>query len=220
MDIDNIIKARKTQKVLPNQPWPDATGDLQLKATLEELLDLAAHAPYHYPCHRQYIAEKELNSCMPFRFYALDRTKCRATSQYIDEAGIEAGKVKNMLDGADALLIVTWLPEPSELNQAGSKKEVSFAGNLTNMEHISAASAAIQNVLLGATARGIPNYWSTGGPLRSQALRDYLSVPMDEIIAGTVFLFPESAPESGVKILPGGMRQQGKEKNTWATWIS
>ncbi len=44
--------------------------------------------------------------------------------------------------------------------------EPGFAVTLTNVEHIAAAYAAIQNLLLAATARGIRNYWSSGGVLR------------------------------------------------------
>ncbi|MEM0996376.1 MAG: nitroreductase family protein [Bacteroidota bacterium] len=219
MNTDTTIKNRKTQKVLAEAPFSTDLAEDKLRALVDELLDLAAHAPYHYPVHRQYIAEKELNSTMPFRFYVLGPEKCRATSAYATEAQIEAGKLKLMLDAADALFIVTWLPEPSEVNRDGIKRQATYIGNAQNMEHIAATGAAIQNVLIGATARNLPNYWSSGGQLRGPELREYLGIPADEIIAGTVFIFPEDAAQRGARIIPGGMRQLGKERDTWSRWI-
>ncbi len=219
MEIDRIIKKRKTQKILAPEPWSTEGSADELKVLLDELLDLAAHAPYHYRAHQQYTDQEELNSTLPYRFYVLDRDKCRATSRFYDRSGIDGGKIKNMLDAAEALFIVTWLPEPSEINSDGGKQEVAFEGNIRNMEHISAASAAIQNVLLGATARNIPNYWSTGGTLRGPALKYHLHIPANEIIAGTIFLFPEDAESREARIVPGGLREVGKEQSSWAKWV-
>ncbi len=58
------------------------------------------------------------------------------------------------------------------------------------MEHIAAASAAIQNLLLAATARGISNYWSSGGVLRSAQVFQQLGIPRQQILLGAIFLFP------------------------------
>lgn len=59
------------------------------------------------------------------------------------------------------------------------------------MEHIAAASTAVQNMLLGATEKNIPSYWSTGGKLRHGVLRDYLEIPADKIMIRSIFLFPK-----------------------------
>ena len=71
--------------------------------------------------------------------------------------------------------------------------QLPFTGNLRNMEHIAAASTAIQNILLGATAAGHPSYWSSGGTLRQREARTLLGIPMDEIFLGCLFVFPEDA---------------------------
>jgi len=72
------------------------------------------------------------------------------------------------------------------------------------MEHIAAGSAAIQNVLLGATSRGKRNYWSTGGALlRSSGLRKKLNIPMDEILLGAIFIYPQELPAADVVIKEG-----------------
>ena len=70
-------------------------------------------------------------------------------------------------------------------------EEPGFAATLANMEHIAAAAAAIENLLLAATARGVSNYWSSGGVLRSQIVRQLLAIPPAEIVLGAIFFFPK-----------------------------
>lgn len=218
MIVDSIIKNRKTQKVIAKEEWSVPFKNKELKGLVDELLELAASAPYHYRCHQIYMNNDELNSCLPYRFYIADASKCRLISQHIKKEGINAGKITNLLYAADLLFIVTWLPETLESNT--SKTEINFfEGNIKNMEHIAAASSAIQNVLLGATSRNIPSYWSSGGQLRNKPLKSYLTIPENEIIMGTVFLFPKDVEQKDVKIIPGRLRNEGKEKNTWSKWL-
>ncbi len=217
VNIDSIIKRRKTQKVLPDSAWPIIMEDAQSDSLINELLELAASAPYHYASHSSHTESSELKSTLPFRFYVLDSKKCRITSEFIDEEKIAAGKIKNMLDAADVLFIVTWLPEPT--GNANVEDEATYDGSLKNMEHIAAASSAIQNVLIGATSRNIPNYWSSGGVLRKAPLRDYLSIPTSEILLGAIFLFPKDAEQRECFIKPGGLRDIGKELSSWSKKI-
>ncbi len=99
----------------------------------------------------------------------------------------QTGNIPKMLASADALILATWLPNPAPQ----SLDTVLFDANLANMEHIAAASAAIHNLCLAATARGIANYWSSGGVLRSPGMFEYLNIPQQEILLGAVFLFPQ-----------------------------
>jgi nitroreductase len=59
---------------------------------------------------------------------------------------------------------------------------------IPQLEEIAAASTAIQNILLGATALGISSFWSTGGMTHSHALKEYLHLGADDIIMGLIFL--------------------------------
>ncbi len=215
--IDAIIKKRKTQKILAESSWTSDLSDNELQSLVSELLDLAAHAPYHYRAHENHNS-KALNSCLPYRAYILNTKKCRETATYMSDHDVKAGKIKNLLLSSNALLLFTWLPETHEENKDGAR-HVTFEGNIKNMEHIAAASAAIQNVLLGATAREIPNYWSTGGPLRTDQLKNYLGIPVDEIVMGSIFLYPKDAELRNPRIIPGAMRNEGKEINTWSKWV-
>lgn len=218
MTTDQIIKNRKTQKVLAESPCPITTDQNELHQTIDELLDLAAAAPYHKKCDEHHTSG-ELTSCVPWRFYVLDTTNCRALLEHINKEDIKTGKVANLLMGADALLLVTWLPDANDL-QKDQNCESPFEGNLKNMEHIAGASAAIQNVLLGATARDIPNYWSSGGALRLQALRNRIHIPLTEVLLGALFLFPKDVEERDVFIKSGQMRKQGKEVKSWSKFIN
>ncbi|MEM1119490.1 MAG: nitroreductase family protein [Bacteroidota bacterium] len=218
---DTIIKNRRTQCVLapPESPWT-CQGKLgDFKPTIEALLDLAAAAPYHKPCAQQH--QQTLTSSVPWRFYVLDAMNCRWLLDYIKKENIPSGKIANMLAAADALFLVTWLPDPTEsITEENDLSEVlPFEGTLKNMEHIAAASAAIQNVLIGATARNIPNYWSTGGQLRKPRLRQHLQIPLSEILLGAIFLFPADSEDRSEKIKLGKMREKGKEKATWSKWV-
>ena len=215
MQTDQAIKNRKTQKILANEPWPISTDINNLHFIINELLDLAATAPYHHRSNEVYSIKKELKSCVPWRFYVLDTKNCRLLLEYISKQNIKAGKITNMLASADALLLTTWLPEPTENNTS-----TLFNGSIKNMEHIAAVSAAIQNVLIGATARNIPNYWSSGGVLRKEQLNKYLGIPINEILLGALFLFPKYSDKQDVIIKPGALRNKGKEKNTWSNFIN
>ncbi len=223
--VDQNIINRKTQKILANEPWPvDETKKEGLKKTIEALLDLAQYAPYHYKIQEDYYTNSKLTSCVPWRFYVLDTKACRNLYTHIKNPNIKKDKIRDMLGAADALLMVTWLPHPSRKDIKNPNPErdfepIPFEGNGVNMEHIAAASCAIQNVLIGATARNIPNYWSSGGKLRDKAARDYLKIPLEEVLLGAIFLFPEDAQERQATIIPGAKRHDGKEKTTWSTWL-
>ena len=213
--INQIIKSRKTQKVLAEQPLPITSTN---NSIINELLELAAAAPYHFKCCEEHKNEP-LNSCLPWRSYTLDAKSCRLLLEYIEQNEIKTGKIANLLAAADALIITTWLPDEIE-KESSESEPLPFIGSIRNMEHIAAASAAIQNILLGATARDIPNYWSSGGKLRANVLRDFLEIPLSEILLGAIFLFPKNSIELGVQIKDGAVREHGKEVNTWSKAIN
>jgi nitroreductase len=59
---------------------------------------------------------------------------------------------------------------------------------IPQIEEVAAASAAIQNVLLGAEALGIASFWSSGGMTHTQALKSYLHLQPEDIVLGLIFL--------------------------------
>ena len=214
------IHSRKTAKVLASSPWaPSLTQDEQARLC-EQLLNLAAKAPYHYKSAERY-KEGVQTSSLPFRCYTADGATCNALGTKLETLDPPPGKILNMLWAAELLIITTWLPDVFGTQPEHREMEpLPFVGNLRNMEHIAATSAAIQNMLLGATAEGYPNYWSSGGMLRQKSARNMLQISMEEVMLGAVFIFPKDAVERAEETKPGKLREEGKVLGTFSKKVS
>ncbi len=210
--MDAIIN-RKTSKVLATTPWTPSLSEGEREELVQELLTLAAAAPYHYESTAKY--RNDLASGLPFRCYVADAARCRAAVDYAAAQEVQAGKISEMLNAAEVLFVVTWLPDTFGEPVVG-REPIPFTGNLRNMEHIAATGAAIQNILVGATGLGYPNYWSSGGVLRFDPMRSYFEVPTEEIILGTLFVFPKDAESRADEVVPGKLRDKGKALDTWS----
>jgi nitroreductase len=71
---------------------------------------------------------------------------------------------------------------------------------IPQLEEIAATAAAIENVLLGATALGIASFWSSGGMTHTHALKDYLHLAADDVVMGLVYLgFTDEPAKEGVR---------------------
>lgn len=117
-------------------------------------------------------------------------------------------KIPRLLAGADALIMVTWLPDPS------STGEPELSTN--NIEHIAATSAAIQNLILAAEARAMYTYWSSGGVLRDAEIFDFLGIPHTQKLLGAIFL--ASTEQATIEPAPGANRD--KRGEDWFTWLN
>lgn len=74
---------------------------------------------------------------------------------------------------------------------------------IPQVEEVAATSAAVQNILLGATALGIASFWSTGGMTHKQALKEYLHLGKEDIIMGLIFLgYTDEPAKEGVRNIP------------------
>lgn len=68
------------------------------------------------------------------------------------------------------------------------------------LEEIAAASAAVQNVLLGAQALGIASFWSTGGMTLQPGLKTYLELGEEDMVLGLIFLgYTDEPAKEGVR---------------------
>ena len=70
------------------------------------------------------------------------------------------------------------------------------------IEEISAAAAAIQNILLGATSLGIANFWSTGGMTHSDAMKEFLGLNFDDNVMGLIYLGYSDSEYEGKRVIP------------------
>ncbi len=74
---------------------------------------------------------------------------------------------------------------------------------IPQLEEVAAVSAAVQNILLGATALGISSFWSSGGMTHTHALKEHLGLAADDIIMGLIYLGHTDEPaKEGVRNIP------------------
>lgn len=204
--VDAVIRERRTSKVLANAPLPMVDA----RQTVEELVATAGWAPFHRVAARVHQESGALTSIVPWRFHLLDAPACRALRQALLERG-NTSKVPRMLGAAAALVQATWLPNPPRGAVTGL-----FEATEENMEHVAAAGAAVQNLLLAATARGIRTYWSSGGALRGPEAFGWMGIPAGEILLGSIFLFP--ADTADAEVAPGSHRDRRGVPSDWARW--
>ena len=215
MHTDEAIHSRRTVKILSESDLP--TSDRS--ATVNELLALAGMAPFHRACEEHHRQSSPQAGIEPWRFHVLNATACRKLRTQIPLEN--AGKIPAMLAAADALIMATWLPNAGQassvLQASDLSDEPSFAPTINNMEHIAAASAAIQNLLLAATARGVSNYWSSGGVLRSTQVFQLLGIPRAQILLGAIFLFPNEYGDA--EIATSKLREHRGSREAWSRWV-
>ncbi len=184
---------------------------------VHEIIELAGWAPFHLAAsaiHRQRLSESSL---VPWRYYVLPKRVCLNLRQWLLDRE-DRSKVPDMLAAADTLIQVTWCPDLEE-TQSKSDDEYQFPPTASNMEHIAATAASVQNLLLAATARNISNYWSSGGPLRTREVAAMLGIADEEILLGSVFLFPDPENHSETTVRPGKMREKRGPSSAWCQWV-
>lgn len=209
--VEWAIRKRVTTKVLAEHALP--TKDL--RGLVQQLLSISGMAPFHRPCDPSHRDVSDLPGIEPWRFYALDAEECRKLRERVPAEN--AGKIPAMLNAADALILATWLPNPIP-DTLTTRDERLFDPTLANMEHIAAASAAIQNLLLLATEQGMDTYWSSGGVLRSNEVMERLGIAAQEILLGAIFLFPQDS--LGAPRVASKLRGQRTAAESWSRWVS
>lgn len=212
---DEIIKQRRTSKALGDIHHPVTITDPTFRETISEILAVAGCAPYHKPANAMHVTDT-LPSPVPWRFYVLDSAGCNqlltTLQKWVEESGDAIwmrGKIPAMLSAAGALIQATWLPEPTQT-------DLPYEPTLLNTEHIAAASAAIQNLLLSATAHNIPTYWSSGGTLRDPKIFDHLGIPPNQQLLGSIFLFPDT---TDAEVFGGKQRDKRENGGAWTQWV-
>jgi nitroreductase len=218
--VDTVIQRRHTSKVIGNIDAP-ANVPEGFQTLVAEAVTVAGWAPFHKPAHETH-CHHDLSSIVPWRFYLFDDRACRALLDVLKQLA-EAhndpkwlrGKVPNMLAAAGALVQATWLPDPPP---EGETPNLLYAASLQNTEHIAAASAAVQNLLLAATARGILSYWSSGGVLREPEIFGLCGIPPQQQLLGAIFLFPPTT--EGMTVFTGKLRNKRGPASDWTRWVT
>ena len=82
--------------------------------------------------------------------------------------------------------------------------------NIPAIEEIAATSAAIQNLLLAATARGIASFWSTGGMTLREPFKAELGLGEEDQVLGLLYFgYTDAEPPVGKRMRPA------QEKFIW-----
>lgn len=227
--VEHVIRARRTVKVLAGAPLDVATD----RAAVEALVASVGWAPFHLLAAKEHRDDGALRAIEPWRCYLLDVPACRALRGWLLARG-DASTFPRLLAACTALVLVTWLPDPPAAPPAeggfaeggsaegGSPAPVlppdTFVGTRQNMEHVAAAAAGVQNLLLAATARGLRTFWATGGPLRTPETFARLGIPTRELLLGAVFLFPPDTGEAEVKV--STLRERRGAPAEWSRWVA
>ena len=237
--VELAICLRKTSKVLLPVALRDEQRALwcdEHSSALQRMLEAASWAPFHKRAHDQHLTA-DLDGPMPWRFHVLDPDACTRLLVFLEGKAAEQSnskwsrawqsKIKEMVSACGVLIQATWLPDPvnpSDDTQksapvgnhsAGAVAEVAF--NQKNVEHVAAASSAVQSLLLSAQSHQWLSYWSSGGILRDEEVFDYMGISRHEQLLGSVFLSPEAHPSA--RIIDGGLRDQRGELSGWVHWV-
>lgn len=211
-----IASQRKTTKVL-------AKDDLEVdqdRQVIERMIACAGWAPFHKVCSSEHRTDGVLSGIEPWRFHLADSDICRHLRSRVQTME-GAGKIPAMLSAAKTLVMATWLPNPLQSQPPDDASACYFDPTEGNVEHIAAAAAAVQSLLLAATAAGLPNYWSSGGVLKSHQVFSWLGIPAREQLLGAIFLFPRQLPhEPQAEVVFSKLRDQRSAQTCWSRWVS
>lgn len=166
MHVDDAIRTRRTHKQFDGTPI-DAD-------VIKQLIELAIWAPNHKRTEpwRFTVAHG------PQRLAQLADAACawlQAHAHGAVDAGLQGkmDKIRAMLGGAGAVIAVAYQRTPED--------------PVRDREDYAATACAVQNVLLGATARGLGSFWSTNQALISPDLDSFWhAAPGEERIAAVV----------------------------------
>jgi len=179
--IETIIKTRRSIS------WSKMNGQIIPDETVTRLLALADWAPTH-------------GRTEPWRFFVyggealkqFGKTHAGLYWQHTAEDKRQQAtyeKLEHNVDKASHLVIAVMKRGVNE--------------KIPQLEEVAAASAAIENILLGATALGIASYWSSGGMTHTHALKEHLHLATDDIIMGLIYLGHTDEPaKDGVRNIP------------------
>jgi nitroreductase len=179
--IQKIIKERRSVKAA------SMNGQVIPNEQIAQLLELADWAPTH-------------GRTEPWHFFVYTGDTLKQFGQthgdlYWDntpeDKRLEATKEKQQqsIGNASHLLIAT-------MKRGANVK-------IPQLEEVVAASIAVQNILLGATALGISSFWSTGGMTHHPALKEHLNLTQDDIILGLIYLgYTDEPAKEGKRNIP------------------
>ena len=187
MNNDQFLQVEKTIKNRRSIGWAKMNGKQVPDETVNQLLALADWAPTHGRTEPWYFFVYGGDALKQFGKTHADLYWQHTAEDKRQEATFE--KLLHNVDLASHLIIAVM--------KRGTNPKI------PQLEEIAAASAAVQNILLGATALGIATFWSTGGMTNNPALKDHLQLGPDDIILGLLYMgYTDEPAKDGVRNIP------------------
>ena len=226
--IDRIIQQRRTHKILGDVNHPPQLQD-DFNNRVQGAVRAAGAAPFHFSAHPHH-RKGELNSIVPWRFHILDQQSCLQLAQCLMKPNAQPNAQPKMqqhkaispeatiirlLAGTGAMILATWLPEIDLIEPSSTLKKTRLEHK--NQEHLMAASAATQNLLITAEVRDIKTYWSSGGVLGSSYCLETCGISTQEKLMGAIFMSPENTGEQECKA--GHLNGLRGKPESWMHWV-
>jgi len=184
---DQFLQVEKTIKNRRSIGWAKMNGKQVPDEKVNQLLALADWAPTHGRTEPWYFFVYGGDALKQFGRTHADLYWQHTAEDKRQEATFE--KLLHNVDLASHLIIAV-------MKRGANPK-------IPQLEEIAAASAAVQNILLGATALGIATFWSTGGMTNNPALKDHLQLGPDDIILGLLYMgYTDEPAKDGVRNIP------------------
>lgn len=209
--VSKLIQSRRTTKLLAKDgveiTFTDEEASRMDKAVIDSIQD-AGYAPFHYDRGVDGIAE-------PWRFYFLKQKECRQIGRMMPAWFTDmrpTNKLPSMLRSCGSLILVTWLPQFDR--QVADAKQLQI-----DQEHLAAAAAATQNLLLSLTSKNFKTYWSSGGLFREPKMFQELNIDLSEQLLAAVFV-GYGADDEDVEVIYGKHHPSRSEHNAWTRVIS
>jgi len=175
MDVFDAIHGRLTiSKVKP---------DALPRDVIEKLLSAGAQAPNHHKVR-------------PWRFVVLTGDGRKKLGDVMAASFLD----RNPATPPEGLDKTRALPLRAPVVIAVGADKPAADTKIIEMENISAASAAAQNILLAAHALGLGAIWRTGEWARDAKVKEFLGFAADQQIVGFIYVgYPDVTPEPYVR---------------------
>ena len=179
--VSEVIKSRRSTG------WAKMNGQIIPNELVQEIVELATWAPNH-------------GKTEPWKFFVY-------TGEAMKEFGrqhaalYKANTPEEKYQEATAHKLEHNVDKASHVIVAAMTRGIN--DKIPVLEEIAAASAAIQNLLLAATAAGIANFWSTGGQTLQPAMKTFLGLGEHDTVLGMLFLgYTDEPAREGVRSKP------------------
>ena len=165
-EVTEVIQNRRTV-------YPEFFSDRKVhKEQIELMLDNAKWAPTHKLTQPWFFKVFYDEGTKTFGEFFSETYKKIAAPEMFSE--MKYNKMKNRAEKSSAVIVACMRRDEKE--------------RVPEVEELASANAAIQNMLLTATAYGIGVYWGTGGVTYKPKMKDFLGLKPQDQVLGVLFL--------------------------------